>query len=219
MEISKTGIELIKSFESLRLKAYKAHTGEKYYTIGYGHYSSNVQPNDTITKEEAEELLAQDLIRFVKHVNKYNNKYKFNQNEFNSLVSFAYNVGSIDKLTASGTRSRAEIADAFPKYCKSGGVKLDGLVRRRASELKLFLTPVSHNSALEFRVVQNYVVRELPHTGRIIGHTNIDGEFATANITEVELLPTVGNWLKIKNKNGSEGYISAKAVLGRFLVG
>ena len=57
--------------------------------------------------------------------------YNWNQNEFDALVSFAYNIGSIDGLTASGSRSKEEIADKIQAYNKAGGKVLSGLIRRR----------------------------------------------------------------------------------------
>ena len=63
-------------------------------------------------------------------VDKYS-AYNWNQNEFDALVSFAYNIGSIDGLTASGSRSKEEIADKIQAYNKAGGKVLSGLIRRR----------------------------------------------------------------------------------------
>lgn len=143
MKISSKGIELIKSFEGFCAKAYKCVSTEIYYTIGYGHYGSDVNKNDTITEEKATELLAADLVGFETKVNKYNDIYKWNQNEFDALVSFAYNVGNIDQLTANGTRTRSKIASCMLLYNKSGGTVLAGLTTRRKKEQKLFLTPVA----------------------------------------------------------------------------
>ena len=94
MKTSEAGINFICGKEGLRLKAYKAVPTEKYYTIGYGHYSSDVKPNDTITKEKAVELLKKDLARFEANVNYYNQFYHWTQNEFDAMVSFAFNLGS-----------------------------------------------------------------------------------------------------------------------------
>lgn len=77
--------------------------------------------------------------RFETKVMKYNDCYNFTQNEFDALVSFAYNVGNIDQLTAKGTRTRKEIADAMLLYIKSGGNVLNGLRKRRNKERELFL--------------------------------------------------------------------------------
>ena len=139
MKISENGLNLIISFEGFCPKATKAVKTEKYYTIGYGHYGKDVGEKQTITKEDALTLLKKDIKRFETKVMKYNNCYNFTQNEFDSLVSFAYNVGSIDKLTAKGTRTKKEIADAMLLYIKSGGNVLDGLRKRRIRERELFL--------------------------------------------------------------------------------
>lgn len=141
MKISDVGIDLIKQFEGCRLQAYqpKGEDHKKYplYTIGYGHYG--VQKNLKITQSEADSLLRVDISKFEKKVEKYNAKYNFNQNEFDALVSFAFNVGSIDQLTQLGTRSKAEIAEKMLLYRKSGGIVLEGLVKRRKAEHDLFL--------------------------------------------------------------------------------
>lgn len=144
MNVSKNGLEMIKSFEGLRLKAYKCVPTEKYYTIGYGHYGADVKKDMSITELQAEALLKQDLAKAIKNVNAYNGKYNFNQNEFDALVSFAFNVGSINQLTALGTRNKKTIANKILQYTKSGGKVIKGLVTRRQKEYKLFTTPVNN---------------------------------------------------------------------------
>lgn len=139
MKTSKKGVEFIISFEGFCSKATKAVPTEKYYTIGYGHYGKDVKENDTITRKKAIDLLEKDLKRFELKVMKYNSVYNFTQNEFDALVSFAYNVGNIDQLSAKGTRNRKEIADAMLRYIKSGGKVLSGLQKRRIRERELFL--------------------------------------------------------------------------------
>ena len=141
--LSANGLNLIKSFEGCKLTAYKCVPTEKYYTIGYGHYGSDVKAGMTITLKRAEELLLQDCQKFVNHVNSYMDKYNFNQNQFDALVSFAYNIGSIKQLTANGTRTTAQISTKITAYNKSGGKFLKGLVKRRAKEKELFDTPSS----------------------------------------------------------------------------
>ena len=142
MKISKAGIDFIIGFEGFSAKACKCVSTEKYYTIGYGHYGYDVKKDDTITREEARKLLEADLLSFEKKVSKYDSKYDFNQNEFDALVSFAYNVGNIDQLTANGTRSRDKISECMLLYNKSGGKVLNGLTKRRKAERELFLTKV-----------------------------------------------------------------------------
>lgn len=144
MKTSDLGIEFIKKHEGLSLKACKAHKSEKYYTIGYGHYGADVSKDLKITKEDAERLLRNDLKRFEKAVNDINKigMYGFGQAKFDSLVSFAYNLGagSLNQLTASGTRSDRVIYEKMAQYVNCGGKKLKGLVNRRENERKLFAT-------------------------------------------------------------------------------
>ena len=138
MKVSEEGVALIKKYEGCRLHAYKAVPTEKYYTIGWGHYSEWVKPDMTITQEQADRLLVDDLAKFEQHVNIYNAKYQWTQNQFDALVSFAFNIGSITQLTQKGTRTKRQISAAIPKYCKSGGKVIPGLVKRRIEEQILF---------------------------------------------------------------------------------
>lgn len=137
MKTGKAGIELIKKFEGCRLEAYKCQAG--VWTIGYGH-TAGVQKGQKISAAQAEALLRSDLERFEKKVDKYS-EYCWNQNEFDALVSFAFNIGNIDQLTANGTRSRSVISEKLLAYNKAGGKVLTGLTRRRSAERDLFLTP------------------------------------------------------------------------------
>jgi len=140
MKINQKGLDLIKEFEGLRLKAYcPTSCPPDKLTIGYGS-TSNVKAGMTITKQEAENRLKKDVAWAEDAVNKYQSKYKFTSNQFSALVSFAYNIGSIDQLTANGSRTIAQIKAKIPEYNKSGGKVYAGLTRRRNAELKLFNT-------------------------------------------------------------------------------
>lgn len=139
MKASINCIEMIKHFEGVRLKAYKPVPTEKYWTIGYGHYGADVAAGMVITQAMAENYLRSDLAKFEANVNKYDSVYHWNQNEFDALVSFAYNLGSIDQLVNNGMRGKAEIADKMIQYTKAGGKVLSGLVRRRQAERNLFV--------------------------------------------------------------------------------
>ena len=142
MRTSQNGINLIKKFEGCRLTAYKCAAGVP--TIGYGH-TAGVKMGQAITQAQAEGFLKDDLIKYEKNVEKYDSKYHWNQNEFDALVSFAFNIGSIDQLTANGTRDRKAIAGKMPQYNKAAGKALDGLTERRAAERGLFIKPVGQN--------------------------------------------------------------------------
>lgn len=138
MKISQRGIDLIKEFEGCKLTAYKDAVG--VWTIAYGH-TKNVKQGMKITQEQAEELLKEDLAEYEAKVEKYD-KYNWNQNQFDALVSFAYNIGSIDQLTSNGRRAIKTISEKILEYNKAGGKILEGLVRRRKAEKKLFDEPV-----------------------------------------------------------------------------
>lgn len=153
MKSSYNAYYLIKKYEGLRLTAYKAVSTEKYYTIGYGHYGKDVSKDLHITKQTAEKLLQNDIKKAENAVNIYNPLYSFNQSQYDALVSFAFNVGSIKKLTNNGKRTIKQIANALPLYCKSGGVKLNGLVKRRNEELTLFLTKTNELETIARQVL------------------------------------------------------------------
>lgn len=141
MKISDNGLTIIQKYEGCRLKAYLCPAG--VLTIGYGHRARDVEPGMTITKGKALVLLKKDISRFEKAVSKYDSIYNWNQNQFDALVSFAFNVGSIDQLTNNGKRTISEISSKIPAYNKANGTVLAGLTRRRAEEKKLFDTKVS----------------------------------------------------------------------------
>ena len=140
MNISNLGLDLIKRFEGLRLKAYKAVSTEKYYTIGYGHYGADIKENMTITKEQADAYLKADVESAVKAVN--NTSLILNQCQFDALVSFTYNCGKANLTKLIKNRTVAEISEAILLYNKSGGKVLQGLVNRRKAEKELFDTKV-----------------------------------------------------------------------------
>ena len=134
MKISERGIEFIKRWEGCRLEVYTDTAGVS--TIGYGHAYWTGSPK--ITQEVADMLLKDDLEKFEKKVMEYHPIYNFKQNEFDALVSFAYNIGSIKQLTANGKRSREQIISKMPEYRKSGGRVIQGLIDRRLEEVEIF---------------------------------------------------------------------------------
>ena len=156
--IGKAGLALIKRFEGCRLAAYQCAAG--VWTIGYGH-TSGVRKGQTITQAQAEEYLRQDLRKFENYVN--NPAYvpqtaQLNQNQFDALVSFAFNLGQGNlKKVCAGVRTLAQISAAMPKYCKAAGKTLQGLVKRRAEEVALFNTPVASQPTLQAVEVQQHV--------------------------------------------------------------
>lgn len=147
-KISVKCLALIKEFEGCHLTAYRDEVG--VWTIGYGITNADKSITGTtvkrglkISQETAEKWLEKSLNKkYLLKVMKYDTRYGWNQNELDALVSFAYNVGSIDQLTANGSRSKATIADKMLEYNKAGGKVYRGLTRRREAERKLFLKPM-----------------------------------------------------------------------------
>lgn len=142
MNTSANGINLIKSFEGCKLKAYKPILTEEYWTIGYGHYGPDVAPNQVITQAEAEILLGIDLKKYEQAVTA-SAPCPLTQNQFDALVSFSYNcgIGNLKKLV--NGRTAPQVAEAMLKYNKAGGKVLAGLTRRRWAEHDLFAKDIA----------------------------------------------------------------------------
>lgn len=205
MKISENGINLIKSFEGLRLKAYKDAAGVS--TIGYGH-TKGVVLGQIITEAKADEYLRQDIVRACTLVSKYESTYHWNQNEYDAMVSFCFNIGSITALTKFGTRTKEQIAKAMLLYVNAGGVKLNGLVKRRKAEHDLFITPIP-NQLPGYKVGSTYTV--LVSDLRIRSGASTDAPIIGSirkgsKIKVKEVVPdTSGNiWIKY-----SKGYLAA----------
>ena len=141
MNTSPKGIALIKEFEGLRLKAYQCPGG--VWTIGYGH-TAGVKPGMVITKAQAEEYLKADLIAFERYLNGLG--LDLNQNQFDALVSFIYNVGTGNFSSSTLLRKIRmnhqdnSIMDEFLRWVYSKGRVLPGLQRRRLAEMKLYFS-------------------------------------------------------------------------------
>lgn len=136
MKTTQKTINKIAEFEGFRADAYEDPAGIP--TIGYGH-TLGVKMGDHITMLEGIELLKQDIEKFENMVMSYNYHYHWSQNEFDSLVCFAFNIGNIDTLTAYGGRTKAEIANTILKYVYCGDEVLEGLIRRREWEHEMFV--------------------------------------------------------------------------------
>lgn len=143
------GLFIIKSFESCRLVAYD--DGGGVWTIGWGH-TRGVKRGDTCTQAQADAWLLEDVTEAELAVHRLV-KVPITQNQFDALVSFAYNCGAdedadtiAEGLGDSTLLRKLNGADyvgaaaEFPKWNKDNGVVLQGLVRRRAAEQNLFLT-------------------------------------------------------------------------------
>ena len=141
MKTSPKGIALIKEFEGLRLKAYLCPGG--VWTIGYGH-TTDVKPGMVISEAQAEEYLKADLSAFEWYLNGLG--LALNQNQFDALVSFIYNVGTGNFSSSTLLRKIRvnpqdnSIMDEFLRWVYSKGRVLPGLQRRRLAEMKLYFS-------------------------------------------------------------------------------
>lgn len=141
MQAGKECIDLIKKFEGLRLESYKCPAG--LWTIGYGNTQwengIRVIENQVIDIQRAEKLLIYWVSKYADRI-----KVKCNQNQFDALVSFAYNVGiwnfdsSTLKKKVIANPNDPTIRDEFMKWVSSRGKQLPGLVKRREAEANLY---------------------------------------------------------------------------------
>lgn len=144
MKTSQAGIDLIHSFEQLRLKAYPDPGSKdgKPYTVGWGSTGSDIGPGTVWTKEKADQRFASDLSKFEQAVSLLV-KVPLAQYQFDALVSFTYNLGigslkssTLLKMLNEGYYSNAGLQ--LLRWTKNDGVEMAGLVRRRKEELKMF---------------------------------------------------------------------------------
>jgi len=144
--VSRQGLELVKSFEGLRRRAARLPNGR--FVVGYGHIRS-AREGAEITPEDAESLLRYDLLPIEAAINEWA-LAPLTQNQFDALVSLAFNIGlssfrrsDVLRRINEGDMLRAAAAlDTWRRVDLEGEpVIVDALVRRRAVEKALFLTP------------------------------------------------------------------------------
>lgn len=162
MKVSEKGLSLIKHHEGIRYKPYRCPAG--LFTIGVGHvmypeqaripstpegmakrkaWPLRPEDNRTWSKEEVDKLLAADVVRFERGVERLIT-IRLSQNEFDALVSFSFNLGlgTLQRSTIRQALNRGDKIAAMQslvKYCKAGGKVLKGLELRRKDEKALFL--------------------------------------------------------------------------------
>jgi len=141
MKASNSAIELIKKFEGCRLTSYADSVG--VMTIGYGHIDG-VKKGQRISQQKADQFLAQDVEIAANEVSRLVTA-EINQNQFDALVSFTFNLGA--KNLAESTLLRnvnsgnfRSAADQFGRWVFAGGVLIKGLVNRREAERQLFVS-------------------------------------------------------------------------------
>lgn len=148
MKISQNGRNIIKEFEGLRLQAYQDQVG--VWTIGYGH-TQGVKSGMSITEAQANAYLDADIKSHAYGVYNYV-KVQLNQNQFDALVSFHFNLGAYilqgtTLLTYLNNKQWQAAADKMKEYINAGGKPNDGLIRRRKAETDLFLKAVEPNES------------------------------------------------------------------------
>ena len=222
MTTGESGYALIKQFESCRLTAYKAVSTEKYYTIGWGHYGADVYAGMTITQEQADRYLVQDVAGSQAAVNSFlsSNGITIGQAQFDALVSFTYNCGNVWVSTPTfqlktilkngyTKYSDAQIRTAFTNWNKSGGQVLAGLTRRRNAEADLFLSSKSDTCNCSESYAGNYTVTTSQYPLSIrSGHGTSYGKIGQIPSGETVYVSRAdGNWAHVEY-NGVSGYCS-----------
>jgi len=185
VRISESGIDLIKRFEGLELEAYQDIAG--VWTIGYGHTGPEVAAGMQISERDADALLRKDL-RPREQAVAGAVRVPLNQNEFDALVSFVYNVGvaALSGSTALKRLNRGDrigAADALTWWNKAtlGGVLREvlGLTRRRAVERALFLTPTEFSSVRHPEQFEENTratpIEEAPRRGNVAESRTVQG--------------------------------------------
>lgn len=144
MKTSQAGIDLIHSFESLKLKAYPDPGSKdgKPWSVGWGSTGPDIKEGTVWTKEQADARFSKTLAQVEADVLKVV-RVPLKQNEFDALVSFTYNlgIGSLRSSTLLKMLNEGYYANAglqLLRWNKNDGVVMLGLTRRRKAELKLF---------------------------------------------------------------------------------
>lgn len=138
-KIGSKGLEMIKHFEGLELKAYQCAAG--VWTIGYGH-TKGIQPGMVITEETANDMLVEELEEYENYINSMV-ECPLSQNQFDALVSWVYNLGPANLkastlLKVLNAGDYAGVPAQIKRWNKAGGKVLEGLTRRRQAEADLF---------------------------------------------------------------------------------
>lgn len=144
IKTSSKGYNLIKKFEGLATTSYKCPAG--VLTIGYGHTGKDVVKGMVITELYADELLKADVAKLERSLIKALNADEIvvNQNQFDALISFSYNLGVTRLVNSTLWRYLKDgnikaAAGQFIRWNKANGKVLQGLTFRREAEAKLFL--------------------------------------------------------------------------------
>lgn len=141
MNITPAGLDLIKRFESCRLRAYPDAKG--VWTVGWGHAGPTVHPGTVLSQFQADQLLALDVHHFERSVTAALDGAPATPNQFSAMVCLAYNIGSGAFRRSTVLRQHRAghyrlAAAAFLLWIKAGGKPLRGLILRRNAERRLY---------------------------------------------------------------------------------
>ncbi|USQ94293.1 lysozyme-family localization factor SpmX [Caulobacter sp. RL271] len=147
-QLSRAAVDLIKRFEGYRQHAARLPDGR--WTVGYGH-TLTARAGASVSEKDAEALLLYDLISVAHSVNEHTYA-PLNQNQFDALVCFAFNIG-LENFLRSGVLRRINEGSLLQAACamemwrkadfEGERIVIDALVRRRSAEKTLFLTPAN----------------------------------------------------------------------------
>lgn len=200
MNLTKAGLDLLKGREGLRLEAYKCQAG--VWTIGYGHTSKAglpvVKPGLKITKQDAETILAHDLLQYERAVLRLVT-VDLTDSQYSALVSLCYNIGeahfaSSTVLKLVNRKDFTGAAKAFSMWNKADGKVSDGLVKRRAAEAALFLSDLNEDVSPSAVVQSSQVPMTLSTTNISAGLSVVAGGTA-AGAQIVDNIRSVGTAL------------------------
>ena len=210
MKTSARGVKLITEFEGFRANAYP-DVGS-VWTIGYG-FTKGVKQGDKITRAEADARLREELTEYEHGVSRAC-RVQPNQNQFDALVCFAFNVGvaGMSRSSVIKAHNREDYqaaARAFGLWNKAGGKVWPGLTRRRAAEGALYLEPVPDevSDPVEGPVdeMPQRVDEERPMTASTINRAGVvaGGTAAVATVAETARtvadvkysVASLGDWL------------------------
>jgi lysozyme len=139
VKISEKGLELLKHYEGCELTAYRCSAN--VLTIGYGH-TKGVTEDMVITQEEADQMLHDEMPEYEGYIND-KVTVELNQDQFDAMVCWVYNLGSGNLSSSTLLKVLNDgdydgVPEQMKRWNKAGGKVLNGLIKRRDSEAKLF---------------------------------------------------------------------------------
>lgn len=219
MKTSKKGLDLIIKYETggnvqKYLTAYQDSVGVWTIGIGSTYYEdgTKVKRGDKISLERAYELFQNILPKYEKEVNRLVTS-NINQNQFDALVSFTYNLGGTNLGNSTLLKkvnknpNDPTIASEFVKWNKAGGKVLAGLTKRRKEESELYFSgEQSESSTVKKKTTSDLNLRKGPSTDYSVLEVIKNGG-------EVHVLSEKNNWLEVLVcASGSKGWVSSKYI-------